>query len=388
MSESKPTLGEFLRHERESRGITIEQVASATKIGVRLLHALESDQYAELPAKPFVRGFVTSYCRFVGLDYKDILTRFSSFVEEKAQDRPRKDAGHSGYAFERREGEQSRVILAAVMGGFVVLGGALFFFLKPSLHHHRGTPADKLRLAHETPGPSATPEPTDSVKPSGTPQPLHSLHPLAPPTFPPVAKTTPTPAPIEAPIPLPTFSATPTLPPPAPEPTHSSIPEDAPSPAPTPASTEKPDPLDSGVNLPTADIKQKVTLKVLERVWVRYQVDDRPVRKIILRKGGLLVLRAQTKVVLQVSDPKFLSYNYNSQGFKEISEENGAEMRHGNFTLFFPKQLSEKIKEPFPGQKPLSSIVPPPPKLSAPLSTPTPEVVHTYTPTYPQGISN
>ena len=52
------SLGEFLRLERERRGITIEQVASATKVSVRLLHSLEADQYSELPAKPFVRGFV------------------------------------------------------------------------------------------------------------------------------------------------------------------------------------------------------------------------------------------------------------------------------------------------------------------------------------------
>ena len=40
--ESSQTLGEFLRQERERRGMTIEQVASATKINVRMLHALEA----------------------------------------------------------------------------------------------------------------------------------------------------------------------------------------------------------------------------------------------------------------------------------------------------------------------------------------------------------
>ena len=77
-AETSQTLGEFLRHERERRGMTIEQVASATKINVRMLHALEADHFAELPAKPFVRGFVTSYCRFIGLTPKEILTRFGA----------------------------------------------------------------------------------------------------------------------------------------------------------------------------------------------------------------------------------------------------------------------------------------------------------------------
>ena len=105
---SQSTLGEFLRHERERRGITIEQVASATKISVRLLHLLESDQYVELPAKPFVRGFVNSYCRFIGIDPKEVLIRYGGFLEERSHERPTRDEGHSGYAFEKREGEQSR----------------------------------------------------------------------------------------------------------------------------------------------------------------------------------------------------------------------------------------------------------------------------------------
>src|SRR4051812_2513019 len=101
-SDKAPSLGEYLRHEREQRGITIEQVASATKIGVRLLHALEADHYVELPAKPFIRGFVTSYCRFIGLDPKEILVRFADYIEDRVTDRPARDAGHSGYAFEKR----------------------------------------------------------------------------------------------------------------------------------------------------------------------------------------------------------------------------------------------------------------------------------------------
>ena len=125
-AETSQTLGEFLRHERERRGMTIEQVASATKINVRMLHALEADHFAELPAKPFVRGFVTSYCRFIGLAPKEILTRFGDFIDDKAHDRPNRDAGHSGYAFEKREGEQSRTVLWFAMGGFIAVGGAGF----------------------------------------------------------------------------------------------------------------------------------------------------------------------------------------------------------------------------------------------------------------------
>src|SRR5689334_2016055 len=113
-TEAHLSLGEFLRQERERRGITLEQVASATKIGVKNLHALEADHYVDLPAKPFIRGFVNSYCRFIGLDSKETLTRFGKFIDSKAADRPNREGGHSGYAFEKREGEQSRTVLWVV----------------------------------------------------------------------------------------------------------------------------------------------------------------------------------------------------------------------------------------------------------------------------------
>jgi hypothetical protein len=63
-----------------------------------------------------VRGFINSYARFIGLNPKDILTQYGGFLENKVQDRPARDAGHSGYAFEKREGDQSRTILWAVLG--------------------------------------------------------------------------------------------------------------------------------------------------------------------------------------------------------------------------------------------------------------------------------
>lgn len=87
------SLGEFLRHEREKRGFTVEQVASATKISLRLLHSLENDLYQELPARPFIRGFVIAYCRFLGIHPQEVLTRFSHFIEEKARSDPRRTQG-------------------------------------------------------------------------------------------------------------------------------------------------------------------------------------------------------------------------------------------------------------------------------------------------------
>src|SRR5450755_1931711 len=63
-----PSFGEKLKQEREKRKITLEQISASTKIGTRMLQALEEDKFNHLPGGIFNKGFVRAYARFVGLD--------------------------------------------------------------------------------------------------------------------------------------------------------------------------------------------------------------------------------------------------------------------------------------------------------------------------------
>jgi cytoskeleton protein RodZ len=63
-----PSFGEKLKLEREKRKITLEQISGSTKIGTRMLQALEEDKFNQLPGGIFNKGFVRAYSRCVGLD--------------------------------------------------------------------------------------------------------------------------------------------------------------------------------------------------------------------------------------------------------------------------------------------------------------------------------
>jgi cytoskeleton protein RodZ len=63
-----PSFGERLKQEREKRKITLEEISVSTKIGTRMLQALEEDKFNQLPGGIFNKGFVRAYSRFVGLD--------------------------------------------------------------------------------------------------------------------------------------------------------------------------------------------------------------------------------------------------------------------------------------------------------------------------------
>jgi len=61
------TLGERLRAEREKQGLTIEELASRTRISARFFEAIERDEPEALPSGFFYRSFVRQYARMMGL---------------------------------------------------------------------------------------------------------------------------------------------------------------------------------------------------------------------------------------------------------------------------------------------------------------------------------
>ena len=71
------TFGDELRKEREIRGISLKEIADATKISKRFLEAIERNDHKTLPAPVFTRGFVREYARYLGLNAEEIVNRYN-----------------------------------------------------------------------------------------------------------------------------------------------------------------------------------------------------------------------------------------------------------------------------------------------------------------------
>jgi len=72
------SFGERLRKEREQRGITLDDIALTTKIGTRLLRALEEEKFDQLPGGIFNKGFIRAYARHVGIDEEQAIADYMS----------------------------------------------------------------------------------------------------------------------------------------------------------------------------------------------------------------------------------------------------------------------------------------------------------------------
>jgi cytoskeletal protein RodZ len=70
------SLGQYLRRERELRQMSLEEVAQTTRIPLRMLQHLEEGQVSALPGEVFVRGFLKSYAKCVGIDVGQVLARY------------------------------------------------------------------------------------------------------------------------------------------------------------------------------------------------------------------------------------------------------------------------------------------------------------------------
>jgi cytoskeletal protein RodZ len=111
------SFGERLRREREMRGITIEEIAEATKIGSRNLRALEDEKFDLLPGGIFNKGFVRAYSKFLGLDEEqavaDYIAAESSF----------RDAASDGLDVQVEAVRRSLVLPITIVLLLVIAGG-------------------------------------------------------------------------------------------------------------------------------------------------------------------------------------------------------------------------------------------------------------------------
>ena len=81
--------GAGLRRARLHAGLELEEIADITKVGIRTLRQIEEDAFEDLPATVYVRGFVTTYARTIGIDPGRVVTTYIERLEDSRRDQGR-----------------------------------------------------------------------------------------------------------------------------------------------------------------------------------------------------------------------------------------------------------------------------------------------------------
>jgi cytoskeleton protein RodZ len=70
------SLGAQLKQEREKQGISLDDISLTTKIGTRMLRALEEEQFDQLPGGIFNKGFIRAYARCLHMDEEQAIADY------------------------------------------------------------------------------------------------------------------------------------------------------------------------------------------------------------------------------------------------------------------------------------------------------------------------
>jgi cytoskeletal protein RodZ len=75
--------GTFLKQERERRQVSLADLAESTKLSVSALKLMESGNLDDLPPDVFVRGFIRSYAKTVGISSSEPLGLLDQLLAER-----------------------------------------------------------------------------------------------------------------------------------------------------------------------------------------------------------------------------------------------------------------------------------------------------------------
>ncbi|MEI8297067.1 MAG: RodZ domain-containing protein [Pseudomonadota bacterium] len=82
-AEHRPGPGGLLQAARVARGIDVAAVAAALRVTPALIDALEAERFEVFDAPVYVRGFLRTYARFVGLPMEQVLAAYDALAGEQ-----------------------------------------------------------------------------------------------------------------------------------------------------------------------------------------------------------------------------------------------------------------------------------------------------------------
>jgi len=271
--ESMGTLGAYLKKTRDAHGISIEELASSTKINISVLAAMETDDFKKLPAPIFVKGFIKSYLKYLGVDSKEAILFYELLISPKRRPDNKIDdlSDRDGVKINKYKVKiGTRVVITALSVVIVVLSLVIY-------HLTSKTGKNKNELVSEDKMVLKMSEPTQN--------------PLAPVA----AEQQPSqPSPIPAAAPTPTNTA--------PVIAQSQVPK-------------------VEVKKPVVTITQNVTVKATSDLWVKVKIDDGKTFDFLLRAGGTKKLEGVKEIKILLGDASAATIEYNGQSLTNLGEK-------------------------------------------------------------------
>jgi len=76
--DERESLGKYLKRERENRKVSLKEVSKQIKVREPFLRAFEEDRRDLLPSVTYVKGFLSAYAKYLGLDSNEVILRYEA----------------------------------------------------------------------------------------------------------------------------------------------------------------------------------------------------------------------------------------------------------------------------------------------------------------------
>lgn len=306
------TVGAYLRKNRELKGISLEEIASSTKININILSYLESDKFDKLPASVFVKGFIKTYLRYLGVDPKEailfyeLISNSNKAIDDKINTLTEKEVCTT------KERVNKRVLIASIAISVIFASLLTYYF---STNNYADRSNNKMIVKMLPEGKQVPLQPqgitiTQTVPSDAGQQQANAATGTAT-SSQNVATTT-------------TTNSVPVA----------QAPAQVPSQVQTPASIPT-----SGAEVPTVeqvavatDAKQaqKVLVKAKKDVWLKVQLDGSSSFDFLLRSGNTKKLEAKSEIKLLIGDASAVTIDYDGKIINNLGKEGNTR------TLVFP----------------------------------------------------
>ncbi|GMO44792.1 MAG: helix-turn-helix domain-containing protein [Termitinemataceae bacterium] len=125
------SIGDRFKIERESKGLSIEDVARDTNIAKKYLIALETEDFSVFPAEAYLLGFLKNYGDFLGLDVNELQSLYR-VLKIQEQPVPVEQLLNTSPNF-------PKIIVRALVliAGLSLVGGGAYFIINMPSHSTR-----------------------------------------------------------------------------------------------------------------------------------------------------------------------------------------------------------------------------------------------------------
>ncbi|MGW3648744.1 helix-turn-helix domain-containing protein [Streptomyces sp. NPDC000878] len=174
---ARPSIGRALQQARIAAGLTVDDVSSATRVRIAIVHAIEQDDFDACGGDVYARGHIRTLARAVHLDPEPLLTRFA----DARGGRPAPTPAAPLFEAERiRPERRGPNWTAAMVAAIVAVIGFVGFTLVNGGDDNEGTQAGVAEGSTPTASQPASPTPKKDKPADPKPDPSDSAIAAAP----------------------------------------------------------------------------------------------------------------------------------------------------------------------------------------------------------------